>query len=373
MLPPWASDEDDFIQKHRSALESEFVSQNLHQWVDLIFGCKQRGEAAVKADNVFHPLTYEGAVNIDEIADPMERMAILIQINEFGQTPHQIFTGPHPQRFSRDEREKMSKSAVFGSATAANGPTPPSSRGGSLSAGQAPSRTSSGGSSSLQSSFIEEAPKSILTSSFGSGGLRTRGSQDALDQLGLATPTRAASRTLGTPAKQQEVPFGEPSSFTELYGSHTDLSASPILELDMAGLSLSGLATNHSHPHGDIAPGRAASLESSTDLEDSSIWSSAESLMASDPFRLHRDVVTSVCLSPNGSTMYSVSQDSTLKIYSLADSKQLRSISISQLALSACALTNDGSSVIISSWDNSTLNCARIQKGFSDAILVVTS
>jgi 6-phosphofructokinase len=102
VLPPWAVDEDDFVKKHRNALESEFVSQNLHQWIDLIFGYKQRGDNAVKADNVFHPLTYEGAVNLDDINDPMERMAILMQINEFGQTPHQIFNTPHPQRFARD-------------------------------------------------------------------------------------------------------------------------------------------------------------------------------------------------------------------------------------------------------------------------------
>lgn len=35
----------------RDALESEYVSQNLHLWIDLIFGYKQNGKEAEEADN----------------------------------------------------------------------------------------------------------------------------------------------------------------------------------------------------------------------------------------------------------------------------------------------------------------------------------
>ena len=49
LLPPWATDATDFIAKHRAALESDYVSEHLHEWVDLIFGCKQKGKAAEEA------------------------------------------------------------------------------------------------------------------------------------------------------------------------------------------------------------------------------------------------------------------------------------------------------------------------------------
>ncbi|KAG2414470.1 hypothetical protein HFD88_003661 [Aspergillus terreus] len=105
-LPPWAKgDPKIFIAKHREALESPYVTQNLHHWIDLVFGCKQKGEAAVEAVNVFHHLSYQGAKDVDTIDDPVERLATIGIIHNFGQTPHQIFTRPHAQR--EDIRYRM--------------------------------------------------------------------------------------------------------------------------------------------------------------------------------------------------------------------------------------------------------------------------
>eukprot|EP00850_Spirogloea_muscicola_P006613 SM000031S11622 [mRNA] locus=s31:702958:718064:- [translate_table: standard] len=100
-LPPWAhSNSSEFVQKQAKALESEFVSAHLHQWIDLIFGFKQRGSEAVTAQNVFFYMTYEGAVDIDKITDSVQRKATQDQIAYFGQTPSQLLTTPHPARMT---------------------------------------------------------------------------------------------------------------------------------------------------------------------------------------------------------------------------------------------------------------------------------
>ncbi|PHH90184.1 hypothetical protein CDD83_4315 [Cordyceps sp. RAO-2017] len=98
-LPPWAKgDPKIFIAKHREALESPYVSENLHHWIDLVFGQKQRGEAAVENLNVFHHLSYAGASDLDRITDANERAITAGVIHNFGQTPHQVFAKPHPAR-----------------------------------------------------------------------------------------------------------------------------------------------------------------------------------------------------------------------------------------------------------------------------------
>lgn len=55
-LPPWCDGSARlFIFVHRQALESDIIRKQLHYWIDLIFGFKQKGNAAVSAINVFHP------------------------------------------------------------------------------------------------------------------------------------------------------------------------------------------------------------------------------------------------------------------------------------------------------------------------------
>ena len=99
VLPPWAhGDPRYFVDVQRRALESEHVSRHVHRWIDLVFGYQQQGAAAIEAGNVFHHLSYAGAVDIDAIADPLKKEATLAIIQNFGQTPCQLFRKPHPTR-----------------------------------------------------------------------------------------------------------------------------------------------------------------------------------------------------------------------------------------------------------------------------------
>ncbi|KAJ4456355.1 putative Beige protein 1 [Paratrimastix pyriformis] len=99
VLPPWAHrDPEQFVRIHRQALESPFVSAHLHEWIDLIFGYKQRGPAAVAARNIFYYLTYDNTVDLNAISDPVMRKATIAQINNFGQIPRQLFFKEHPKR-----------------------------------------------------------------------------------------------------------------------------------------------------------------------------------------------------------------------------------------------------------------------------------
>ena len=96
-LPPWCnSDPYLFVKIHRQALESDYVTAHLHQWLDLVFGHKQKGQAAVESFNCYNPLTYFG-LDINQAADSLDREALLTAINCYGQTPKQLFTSPHPR------------------------------------------------------------------------------------------------------------------------------------------------------------------------------------------------------------------------------------------------------------------------------------
>lgn len=100
VLPPWAKESAHmYIYKHRQALECKHVSENLNSWIDLIFGYKSRGKAAIQSINAFMRITYEDEIAIDEIEDPIIRNALVAQINNFGICAKQLFTKPHTKKF----------------------------------------------------------------------------------------------------------------------------------------------------------------------------------------------------------------------------------------------------------------------------------
>ncbi|XP_059529105.1 protein FAN isoform X1 [Myotis daubentonii] len=216
-LPPWARSPEDFLQKSKEALESNYVSEHLHEWIDLVFGYKQKGSEAVGAHNVFHPLTYEGGVDLNSIEDPDEKVAMLTQILEFGQTPKQLFVTPHPQR-------------------------------------------------------ITEKFKSLP--------------QTSCDSVSIAD-----------------------------------------------------------------SPGEE-SFEDLTEESKKLAWNNIAKLQLHEQHKLHKEAVTGIAVSCNGSSVFTTSQDNTLKMFSTESKMLQRSISFSDMALSSCLLLPGDDTVLSSSWDN---------------------
>lgn len=77
-VPSWVDTPEEFVKLHRDALESNRVSRQIHHWIDITFGCKMSGEAAVAAKNVMLPAS-----------EPTMPRSV---------GRRQLFTQPHPAR-----------------------------------------------------------------------------------------------------------------------------------------------------------------------------------------------------------------------------------------------------------------------------------
>ena len=85
-LPEWCPEPESFIRWHRSMLESDYVSNHLHLWINLNFGYQLSGQAAVDAKNV--PLVQ------DSVSGLTKNPGFV-----------QLFTQPHPQRMRNGKGE----------------------------------------------------------------------------------------------------------------------------------------------------------------------------------------------------------------------------------------------------------------------------
>ncbi|XP_021636933.2 protein GFS12 isoform X2 [Hevea brasiliensis] len=87
-VPSWARSPEEFIKLHWDALESERVSCQIHHWIDITFGYKLSGQAAVVAKNVMLPSS-----------EPTMPRSV---------GRRQLFTRPHPVRLVSTMRKQNS-------------------------------------------------------------------------------------------------------------------------------------------------------------------------------------------------------------------------------------------------------------------------
>ena len=100
LLPPWAKTPEEFVRINRDALESEYVSQHLGEWIDLVFGCKQQGIEAEAAYNIFSHVSYYKKLDMEQLlrVDRARFDEASSMVENFGQTPLQLFSTPHKER-----------------------------------------------------------------------------------------------------------------------------------------------------------------------------------------------------------------------------------------------------------------------------------
>ena len=109
-LPAWAKDSVyKFLQVHQKALESSLVSQNLPDWINLMFGCQQRGTEARSSFNLFHPVTYDDQYKtfLKEY-DESFHFALSQQVLHFGQTPQKLFSKSHGGKKDSKSKDLLS-------------------------------------------------------------------------------------------------------------------------------------------------------------------------------------------------------------------------------------------------------------------------
>lgn len=109
VLPKWTMDSPYFyVSMMRKFLEE---SENIHQWIDLIFGYKETGEPAVLAKNLFLPSSYH---NCTAESLELDEITFEDQVIHFGQCPIQLFETPHPPRSTSDSATdiRMNESAI---------------------------------------------------------------------------------------------------------------------------------------------------------------------------------------------------------------------------------------------------------------------
>ncbi|KAK8890626.1 hypothetical protein M9Y10_035407 [Tritrichomonas musculus] len=96
VLPEWSNKSPyKYVDVMRKRLEN---CEKLNEWIDLIFGFKETGDAALQSKNLFLPTCYHSATAENLGMDPP---AFDAQVINFGQCPIQLFFRPHNVRKPR--------------------------------------------------------------------------------------------------------------------------------------------------------------------------------------------------------------------------------------------------------------------------------
>ncbi|ELR15772.1 Beige/BEACH domain containing protein, partial [Acanthamoeba castellanii str. Neff] len=290
VLPPWANGPRDFVTKMRQALESDYVSENLHKWIDLIFGYKQRGAEAIAADNAAPP--------------PRPLLSSLFSTFSASFSGSSRTTSPHKTLPSMMRSASGTLPITSSSNNSYSGPLSPSSNGHPL------AQTLSSSAGWEWEEVLSHSPVGLSPSLVDSSP-----ALEALKKEELLVPVEA-------------------------------LRFHDVEEIPVEIINLSPSVGQDEPMRSPMpSPGAGGGRPSAS-------WDRLLELPTHSSYRLHRDVISSVCVSIKDNRVYSASQDGTFKVWDIREERQLRSTQISDLALSSCCLHNNDAVVMLGSWDN---------------------
>ena len=86
----------------KSVLESNQISKNIQNWIDLIFGYKSTGKEAENARNIFTEASYQESVDLSKV----ENKESYLRMVEFGLIPSQVM---NKECTKREKKEYIRK------------------------------------------------------------------------------------------------------------------------------------------------------------------------------------------------------------------------------------------------------------------------
>ena len=86
----------------RNLLEKDTVSYNINNWIDLIFGYKNKGKEAKLANNLFTNTSYQEDVDLKKA----KNRDLFLRYAEFGLIPNQLMSKECEKKIKREEKLK---------------------------------------------------------------------------------------------------------------------------------------------------------------------------------------------------------------------------------------------------------------------------
>ena len=99
VLTPCQNNPYEYTLLLRYILENDNVSYNIQNWIDLIFGYKNKGKEAELANNVFTESSYQENVDLKKVEDK----ELFLRYAEFGLIPNQIMSKECDKKMKKEE------------------------------------------------------------------------------------------------------------------------------------------------------------------------------------------------------------------------------------------------------------------------------